>query len=212
MSPPFGFAYATAASVLVVGIAIISARAYDHSERHYAQNRRPAGSSHVFAAIYRYLQVSSIAIGLGALWWSSPWFLPLHANPILGLAALVASVMAAATFVGAKSALGSEYSPCFDAFMPVRLVERGPYRWIRHPIYTANVALLLALAMASTSGWLALNALMLFGFYRQAALREEHELATEWPEYRDYAARTGRFLPGLGRMPAPPMRSTGSSD
>ena len=189
------------ASVVVLGIAVLSAKAYDHSGRHYAEGREPAGSSRVFALVYRYLQASSIGVALGSLWFESAWLMPLHSALPVAMAGLDLAVVAAAFFLGSKAALGREYSPCFDAFMPGELVERGPYRLIRHPIYTANIALLLALAVAADTGWLVVNAIVLTVFYREAAIREERELAEAWPAYRDYAARTGRFLPGLGRLP-----------
>jgi len=77
------------------------------------------------------------------------------------------------------------------------LVTSGPYRWIRHPLYTTGIALVLAIGLMAAS-WL----ILLFGLITVAAIRlvviplEERELLTKFGhEYRDYMQRTGRLLP-----------------
>lgn len=75
------------------------------------------------------------------------------------------------------------------------LVTGGPYRWIRHPMYTAVLfgaaaAVLKASRAADALLWLALLAVLV----AKAAI-EEQALAERDPTYRAYAARTRRFLP-----------------
>jgi protein-S-isoprenylcysteine O-methyltransferase Ste14 len=78
-----------------------------------------------------------------------------------------------------------------------RLVQHGPYRWIRHPMYTALLLLAagcaLAVATASAWGlWLALLAVL-----TTKAMLEETWMAREHPDYAGYRSRTRRFLPWL---------------
>ena len=47
-------------------------------------------------------------------------------------------------FVAAKQASSTNYSPLYNSKIPDDLVKTGPYSCIRHPIYTANLALLTA--------------------------------------------------------------------
>jgi protein-S-isoprenylcysteine O-methyltransferase Ste14 len=77
------------------------------------------------------------------------------------------------------------------------LVTSGPYRWIRHPLYTTGIALVLAIGVMAASWFI-----LLFGLIALASIRlvviplEERELVTTFgQEYRDYMQRTGRLLP-----------------
>jgi protein-S-isoprenylcysteine O-methyltransferase Ste14 len=77
------------------------------------------------------------------------------------------------------------------------VVDRGPYRWIRHPLYAGEIVSSLGLAIAAGSSavvglWLTLCALQ---GYR--ALREEQVLLGALPGYRAYRARTAALLPGI---------------
>ncbi len=74
------------------------------------------------------------------------------------------------------------------------LVTRGPYRWIRHPMYLAVILVAAALAAAgdawSWPAWILLLAVLF-----AKARREERALALVHPGYADYRARTRAILP-----------------
>lgn len=78
-----------------------------------------------------------------------------------------------------------------------RLVQEGPYRWVRHPMYDA-VLLLAAGAAAwlantlSTVLWLALLAVLM-----AKAHLEEQWLLKHYPTYANYRLRTWRFVPWI---------------
>jgi protein-S-isoprenylcysteine O-methyltransferase Ste14 len=77
------------------------------------------------------------------------------------------------------------------------LVTTGPYRFIRHPIYTAACLFIFAGGAAHLS-WLTAGLLVLV--LAGAAIRmlaEEHLLVRRYPEYAEYAARTRRMVPYL---------------
>lgn len=83
----------------------------------------------------------------------------------------------------------------------VRKVERrGPYRFVRHPMYLGYLVLVLGIALASSSPF----AVVLYVTYSAVtvwrARMEEEALVAFSPEYRDYASRTGFLVPGIGRM------------
>jgi protein-S-isoprenylcysteine O-methyltransferase Ste14 len=78
------------------------------------------------------------------------------------------------------------------------VISDGPYRFVRHPGYTAALVVILANGVALGSwlaaaiGWLGVPILL----WRTA--KEDRMLHTELPGYADYAARvTWRLLPGV---------------
>lgn len=77
------------------------------------------------------------------------------------------------------------------------LVQHGPYRWIRHPMYSA--LLLVGLAAARVAGdvesWLVLAVLVVVLVIK--ANVEERGMIERHAGYRDYRKRTHRFVPGL---------------
>ena len=77
------------------------------------------------------------------------------------------------------------------------LVQHGPYRWIRHPMYSALLLAGIAAARLSGDGvsWLILLALAVL--LRIKAGVEERGMIERHPAYRDYQGRTHRFVPGL---------------
>ncbi|HET6741638.1 MAG TPA: isoprenylcysteine carboxylmethyltransferase family protein [Kribbella sp.] len=77
------------------------------------------------------------------------------------------------------------------------VVQHGPYRWVRHPLYTGELVSSLGVVIAAGSPaaggvWLLLVALQVY-----RALREEHVLLRTLPEYADYRTRTAALLPGV---------------
>lgn len=82
-----------------------------------------------------------------------------------------------------------------------RLETGGLYRLVRHPIYTAVLSVGVGLTTLGASIWhlvIFFSLVMLLGIKARA---EERLLREKYPEYREYQARVGRFLPGVGRIP-----------
>ncbi len=80
-----------------------------------------------------------------------------------------------------------------------QLIRGGPYRWMRHPMYTAFILLGLGFTLLS-GNWLIggawLSATILVIATRMAA--EEGMMVKQFgEEYEDYRRRTGRLLPRL---------------
>jgi protein-S-isoprenylcysteine O-methyltransferase Ste14 len=76
-----------------------------------------------------------------------------------------------------------------------RLVTRGPYALVRHPLYLGEIVALAGVALQYLSGW----SLFLLGLVCAIQLKrmsyEELVLVQLFPEYRDYMARTARLIP-----------------
>lgn len=93
--------------------------------------------------------------------------------------------------------LGSNLSPFPRPKGNAVLVERGVYRYLRHPIYAGLVLLSIGWSVARGSLVGLGVAVVLAVFFDLKARREEALLAETFPGYEGYAARTRRFIPGL---------------
>jgi protein-S-isoprenylcysteine O-methyltransferase Ste14 len=78
-----------------------------------------------------------------------------------------------------------------------RLVTAGPYGLVRHPLYLSEAVALVGVTMQ----FLSPLALVLFAiqcaFQVERMKNEERVLASTFPEYRAYMAKTARLVPGL---------------
>jgi protein-S-isoprenylcysteine O-methyltransferase Ste14 len=96
------------------------------------------------------------------------------------------------------SSLGTGITPTVATRKKHQLVTRGPYRWVRHPLYTVGTSFVLSFALMADSWFIAAMAALAFILLAIRVPNEEAHLITRFgAEYRDYARATGRFLPRL---------------
>lgn len=146
---------------------------------------------HVIPAVFGFLLI--FREGTGAPWLTRA-IVP--DNPGLMLACVVATVVGLLLAVWARLALGSNWSGTVTIKANHQLIRRGPYRFIRHPIYTGMLAALLATALTQRmmSGLLGF-AVVTLALYRKA-LREESFLSQEFgDDFLEHRRHTGMFLP-----------------
>lgn len=95
--------------------------------------------------------------------------------------------------------LGNSFTAVVVVKPGQQVVERGAYRWVRHPSYTAGMVLFTG-TMLALANWLSV-AIVLMGAivaYTYRVHVEERALAEILGEpYRLYMARTKRFIPKL---------------
>lgn len=78
------------------------------------------------------------------------------------------------------------------------LVTRGPYRWVRHPLYSVSVFGFLGLGLVAANGFIAGMVLVVIFALPFLVEKEETQLLAKFGEsYRAYMSRTGRFLPRM---------------
>lgn len=78
-----------------------------------------------------------------------------------------------------------------------QLVTRGPYAWIRHPMYSGLLLCCGGLVIDSFRLWrLGLWLVLLVVLLVKAEI-EERQLLRRVPGYHDYRRKTKRFLPGV---------------
>jgi protein-S-isoprenylcysteine O-methyltransferase Ste14 len=93
------------------------------------------------------------------------------------------------------------------------LIQNGPYRFVRHPVYTGYLALLLGSGVASLNVclWL-LWPVSLLGILIQADSEEQLLRERFGRDYERYVRRTGRLLPRFRGQTAEPDAAADDGD
>lgn len=88
--------------------------------------------------------------------------------------------------------------PSFSVIPQARdVVDRGPYRWVRHPLYLGEIVSSLGLAVAANAPGAIGVWLGLCGLQAYRAVREEQILLRTLPGYSEYRRRTSALIPGF---------------
>jgi protein-S-isoprenylcysteine O-methyltransferase Ste14 len=120
---------------------------------------------------------------------------------VAGIALALAGI--AATFL-AQLAMGASWRIGVDPEERTALVTAGPFALVRNPIFSAMTPAALGLVLLVPS-WLALlgfAGLVLAIELQVRAVEEPYLLRAHRGAYATYAARVGRFVPGVGRLGA----------
>lgn len=92
--------------------------------------------------------------------------------------------------------LGSNVTPTASTRENHTLVTTGPYRYIRHPLYTVGLTLWFSLALITTLWPILISILLFIPIINRRTQTEEANLIAEFgQDYIDYQARTGKYLP-----------------
>jgi protein-S-isoprenylcysteine O-methyltransferase Ste14 len=124
-------------------------------------------------------------------------------HAVLRWAGVVVVVLGIAGTLAAQWAMGDAWRADVDpAAQAGTLVTNGPFRLVRNPILTTAAATTFGLALV-VPNIIALAMLAAFVLAMEIQVRlveEPYLLEVHGDGYRAYAARTGRFLPGIGRL------------
>ena len=117
----------------------------------------------------------------------------------LGLGLAVAGIGGT---IGSQLAMGDAWRPDIDPTSTAPLVTTGPFAIVRNPILACTLVVATGFAlMVPNVLALLMAAAFLTSVEIQARRVEEPFLLQKYgDEYRRYAAVTGRFVPGIGRM------------
>jgi protein-S-isoprenylcysteine O-methyltransferase Ste14 len=108
---------------------------------------------------------------------------------LLGLALLFALIL-----------LGTGHGVMTGKERPNHVVDTGPFRYVRHPIYLAALLGYVGTAISSLSLFSFALLIPVFIFYGYIAGYEEKLLEGKFGDaYREYERKTGKWLPRVGR-------------
>jgi protein-S-isoprenylcysteine O-methyltransferase Ste14 len=114
----------------------------------------------------------------------------------LRLAGLPLGILAEAWLFWMLRTLGPNLTDTVNVRANATLVTDGPYRWVRHPMYLGVAVLILAVSLLSASAFMAIGGGLCVAMQVRRTRTEEAKLVERFGEaYRQYASRTGRFLP-----------------
>jgi len=96
------------------------------------------------------------------------------------------------------SSIGSGITATSATRTEHKLVTRGPYRWVRHPLYTVGSTMFVAFGMMADNWFIALMGIITFIGMAMRTPKEEANLIEKFgDEYHEYMKNTGRFFPKL---------------
>ncbi len=141
-----------------------------------------------------------------AVVWSAhrPYFTSLFSDndTLVWISAGVTILLAASSVLVTMSAvktLGKEWSLTARVVEGHKLATKGPYAWVRHPMYTGMFGMLLATGLAMSLWFVIPVAALLFIAGTMIRIRREERLLREsfGSEFDAYAARVSAFIPGI---------------
>jgi len=164
-----------------------------------SRNSAPTESSETRVSAYFHQLVLSAALLLQ--FWQAPgltgWFLPQRMHFLVAAGVII---QAASLLLGvwARRHLGRNWSADVRIAVGHQLVRTGPYRWVRHPIYTAMLGMCLGTAIASAQYHALLGlAILVLAYLRKTRLEDQILRQTFGADYDAYRRDTWALVPLL---------------
>jgi protein-S-isoprenylcysteine O-methyltransferase Ste14 len=143
---------------------------------------------------------------LGAVYWLSvlAWMINprwMHWSAVflpvwLRWAGVVALLTGAALGAWTFRTLGTNLTDTVVTRQTHTLVVHGPYRWIRHPLYSSAALFIVAISLAAANWFFFAVGVALLSILIVRTRTEEQNLVVRFGDsYERYMKRTGRFMP-----------------
>jgi protein-S-isoprenylcysteine O-methyltransferase Ste14 len=160
-----------------------------------AQMRESIGSrfSYVIASVAAFYAMFSGDVPMG---WMHTRIIP--REPWIEALGIALTVAGMAFAIWARACLGGNWSSNVTVKVDHQLIRTGPYRWVRHPIYTGIILAMIGTALnrRTIRGVIAV-VLLWVAFTLKSKIEESFMRATFGPEYDEYRQRTGALVPRL---------------
>jgi protein-S-isoprenylcysteine O-methyltransferase Ste14 len=78
-----------------------------------------------------------------------------------------------------------------------KLITNGPYRLVRHPMYSSMTVIVLGSGLLISNSLILLFTPVVIIVYYIRSKKEETLLRAEFPEYNEYSRKTKMLIPGI---------------
>jgi protein-S-isoprenylcysteine O-methyltransferase Ste14 len=130
-------------------------------------------------------------------WWHSQ-IVPYR--PWIGVAGVAITALGFAFTIWARAILGGNWSSSVTIKVAHELIRTGPYRWVRHPIYTGMIVATAGTVLAGDQvRGIAAVVLLWLSFTIKRLKEEQFMRQTFGPQYAEYSRTTGAIFPFLLR-------------
>ena len=151
------------------------------------------------ALLYRVL---AEIVGFSTLFWSDnlPWLAPriIPHTAVSDSIGILGALGGLAVAIWARVTLAGNWSASITLKEDHELIQSGPYCWVRHPIYTGILLLIVAeIAVVGRRGSLLGGAILLLAFWRKWRTEERLMESHFGSSYLTYRKQTGAVIPGL---------------
>jgi protein-S-isoprenylcysteine O-methyltransferase Ste14 len=141
------------------------------------------------------LTVAQLLLLLPVPFWQTR-FLPQSVT--LTMIGLVLEILSLSFAVWARRRLGRNWSGAVAIKVDQQLVRSGPYRWVRHPIYSALFGAYAGLMLISGERHALVGmVLVCLAYWRKIRLEEQYLSGVFGAEYEDYKSSTRAVIPGV---------------
>jgi protein-S-isoprenylcysteine O-methyltransferase Ste14 len=120
------------------------------------------------------------------------------------IAAGTLMLVAVALYEWARSTIrGRRFHIIYSDRVPEALCTDGPYRYIRHPLYTSYITAFVAVFILRPTPLATVVLVLNLVFFTYGSVRDERAIESSAfaADYAAYKARVGRFFPRLGSAP-----------
>jgi protein-S-isoprenylcysteine O-methyltransferase Ste14 len=159
-----------------------------------AQRAQDRGSMFVIFVLYRLAVLAGFAAAL-----LIPGATVVHGKPAFFAVGMLSLAAGGLLRWHCRRMLGRHFTGAVKVVPDQPVIERGAYRLVRHPSYTAGMLVMLGFGFALTN-WVALPLVVLLtaaAYARRVQAEERALLETLGEPYRQYMQRTKRFIPKL---------------
>jgi len=165
---------------------------------HKYDPQRPSGKSgRSWLIVGVSLVISAFMLFQPVLFPGLSWYTEATWGLIVQLVGVLSLLAAAALNLWGRICLGEFYVQRSEVQQNHRLINSGPYAYVRHPLFTAYFLIVIGIFLTNPAWHTALLLMGAYFYLTNLARKDEAVLSRELPDYVGYMAKTPRFVPSF---------------